>query len=157
MAKIIQTPSPGPPFVFPPPGLKPPVIMQSRDEQSIAICTFSSEILPKLQEITSLGKSVFFSPLSIHEALALASSGSAGQTLEAFIHLLHIPIGKMPLDFQAILTIGMQMENTIQTFNVSNSLWIDQRFPIYKDFLDRCKLGFDANANVLDFQSPAAP
>ncbi|KAA6398459.1 MAG: hypothetical protein EZS28_006014 [Streblomastix strix] len=146
--RFITEPQPGPLFNYPANELKPSTIHTSREERAAIVDRFGS----KLIDVVGEGQqNIFHSPLSIHEALTLAASGSAKTTLDAFVRVLELPKEKSSLNFQAFLTAVNQRENTIQVFKVSISLWLSSKLPKYEDFIDHSRFAFKAESEQLDF------
>ena len=103
---------------------------------------------------------VFFSPLSVAAALALATAGAAGSTQTELATAIFGP-GAVAADAEEALSAHLQKLTTAPddgpvVLSVASSLWADQRFELAPAFVERALALYQAKASVLDFETPEA-
>ena len=54
---------------------------------------------------------------------------------------------------QEYLTVGESRINSAPLYTMANSLWINDKFNIYSDFVSETSKAFDAPVQVVDFNS----
>jgi len=103
-------------------------------------------------------KNVFFSPLSVATALAMAYNGAAGETEQAMKQTLNY--GEMsPSEINqstAELLSKLKSSDPKVELLIANSLWARQGVEFNQDFLNRNRQFFGAEVASLDFNSPQA-
>lgn len=115
---------------------------------------------PLLHEINAAqpAENVFISPLSASMALSMAMNGAAGETYEAmrsslgFGTLEEAAINQGFRDLIALLR-GLDRHTV---FEIANSVWYRDDFPVHDTFLDALTTWFGAEAAALDFGDPSA-
>jgi serine protease inhibitor len=95
---------------------------------------------------------VFFSPLSIEMALAMASEGAAGETARQMRAILHLPDGAA-LDF-APLSRQLSPADSAYDLVIANALWGDRQTNFKHQYLDKLRHQFDAELKQVDFADP---
>ena len=98
---------------------------------------------------------LFFSPFSIHTALAMTANGARGETLDEMVKVLHLPE-----DADARLAAGDVSKYFAAGGNgyelaVANNLWGQKGFPWKADFLERQRTRYGAELTQVDFIDPA--
>jgi len=96
---------------------------------------------------------VFFSPLSVELALAMAGEGAAGETARQMRATLHLSGGPAP-DFAA-LNQQMSPADSAYELIIANALWGDRGTTFEPHYLERVKSGYRAELNQVDFSDPA--
>lgn len=110
----------------------------------------------------SPNKNLFFSPLSLHSCLQLASNGATGETAKEM---------RMTLDLEGISPALANAEHmklleslsgkNLRTgdnddrpfvLSVANSIWADKAFSFNPQFVETCKKFFSAEVKNLDFR-----
>ncbi|MFU8859786.1 MAG: serpin family protein [Cyclonatronaceae bacterium] len=119
---------------------------------------FAFRLLHKLLE-KEPDDSFFASPLSISTAFAMAMNGADGDTYDQirdfFGHrgLTRDEINKAFLQLIVLLTT---LDEQVR-FDIANSVWYREGYPVLQEFLDVNKEYFDAEVRPLDFGRPDAP
>ncbi|TVQ14039.1 MAG: serpin family protein [Balneolaceae bacterium] len=118
---------------------------------------FAFRLLHKLLE-KEPDDSFFASPLSISTAFAMAMNGADGDTYDQmrdfFGHrgLTRDEINKAFLQLIVLLTT---LDEQVR-FDIANSVWYREGYPVLQEFLDVNKEYFDAEVRALDFGRPDA-
>ena len=103
-------------------------------------------------------KNLFFSPLSISQALTMAYNGAAGETRQAMAQTLKIDemspdeVNQASADLMKLL---LSSDPKIE-LAIANSLWARQGVKFREDFLDRNRRFFNAEIASLNFSDPQA-
>ena len=94
--------------------------------------------------------SIFFSPLSISMALALAYEGAAGETREEMRRVLHYDdnVGKQ---FRAYLNVLNNTTKKSGEFLLANAAWLDIHLNIREKYVDTLKKYYDSKATKIDY------
>ena len=94
--------------------------------------------------------SIFFSPLSISMALALAYEGAAGETREEMRRVLHYDdnVGKQ---FRAYLDVLNNTTKKSGEFLLANAAWPDIHLNIREKYVDTLKKYYDSKATKIDY------
>ena len=104
------------------------------------------------------GKNVFVSPLSASMALGMTTNGARGATLDA----MRTTLGVGTFDLQQInagykglieLLGGLDPSTT---FQLANSIWYRNEFPVRQTFIDVVKAAFNAEVRGLNFNDPGS-
>lgn len=98
-------------------------------------------------------KNVFVSPLSVFAALAMAETGSAGQTQKAIRETLAVPpsISEDALhESVSALLKSLPSQKGVE-LSIANALWSDAQWPLKTSFVDQCRKFYEADATTLDF------
>jgi serpin B len=98
---------------------------------------------------------LFFSPFSIHIALAMTADGARGETLDEMVKVLHLP-----KEAKARLAAGdvarfYALGGEGYELAVANNLWGQQGFPWKADFLERQRTSYGAELTSVDFKAAA--
>lgn len=110
---------------------------------------FGFELFARLRRAPG---NVFFSPLSIEMALAMASDGAADETARQMRATLHLP-PDAPLDFAA-LSRELSPVDTAYDLVIANALWGHLGTSFRPAYLDRLKSGYGAEITPVDFTDP---
>jgi serpin B len=104
------------------------------------------------------GKNVFVSPLSASMALGMTMNGANGTTLDA----MRSTLGLGTLDLQQInagykgLIELLRGLDPSTTFQLANSIWYRNSFPVRQSFIDAVKAAFSAEVRGLNFNDPSS-
>ena len=131
----------------------------TESEQRIVAAT-SDFAFPLLREInaTQPGENVFISPLSASMALGMSMNGAAGETYEAMRSSLGfgtLEEAEINRGFRDLITLLRGLDRHT-VFEIANSAWYRDDFPVEETFLDATTTWFDAEVAALDFGSPSA-
>ncbi len=98
------------------------------------------------------GGNIFFSPLSISEALAITCDGASGVTAEEIRSVFHFPENDTARreGFFAI-NAGINGENAGYTLRIANALWAEETYPFLPAFIDTAQRYYSAEVTNLDF------
>lgn len=112
------------------------------------------------------GGNIFFSPLSVSEALAMTYTGARGATaseMAAALHFtlpqerLHPAFGWLDLELASRGQGAQGKDGQPFRLSVSNSLWGDAQSRFEAPFLDTLAQYYGAGMNVVDFRTAAEP
>lgn len=105
---------------------------------------------------------LFFSPSSIHTALAMTYAGARGQTAEQMARTMHYPLDGdtlHPAYAELLQTLsGQSKESTRQPayqLNIANALWSQKGFTFEPAFLAINEASYGAGVNTVDFKGDA--
>jgi serine protease inhibitor len=103
-------------------------------------------------------KNLFISPFSTMEALSMAYNGAAGTTKDEMAGVLGFSqySDKEINEYNQSLTSALIQADEKVKFEVANSIWYKQGFPVLQSFLDVNSEYYDAEVKALDFSSPDA-
>ena len=101
---------------------------------------------------------LLISPLSASMALGMTMNGASGDTWSQMGDMLGV--GSLAEEesnasYQSLLGLLVGLDPAVETA-IGNSVWTRQGFPVHSDFLDTVRESFHAEAEELDFASPAA-
>ncbi len=103
-------------------------------------------------------RNIFISPLSVSMALGMAYNAADGTTLEAMdstLELSGIDIQEVNESYQSLIDLLMGLDPEV-TFQIANSMWYRQGFPVARTFIDRIETYFYAVVSDLNFDDPAS-
>ncbi|HET6575865.1 MAG TPA: serpin family protein, partial [Fimbriiglobus sp.] len=95
---------------------------------------------------------LFFSPYSVHAALAMTADGAAGTTRDQMTSVLHLPAGHDRTLVAGDLGWFYSAGDTPYELAVANALWGQKGFPWRAEFLARQKEHFGAGLHEADFK-----
>lgn len=99
---------------------------------------------------------VLISPLSAGMALAMLNNGAAGNTMEQIKSTLGFndySLKEMN-NYYNKMSKGLFLVDTSTDFNLANSIWIDEEFPIKEPFAKINRETYDSEIHNIDFGSP---
>ena len=101
---------------------------------------------------------LFFSPASIHTALAMTYAGAGGQTADQLAKTLHFTVEREklhPAFADLIKTLNSPRKDyegkPAYALVVANALWGQKGYPFKADFTKLLKASYDAGLNEVDF------
>ena len=103
-------------------------------------------------------QNVFVSPLSVFAALAMAETGSAGETSATLRRVLAVPQAENEAEFHnstSALLKSLEAQKDV-TLSIANALWSDSKFPLSPNFIQQCRTLYEADATTLNFTDPTA-
>src|SRR6185503_14747958 len=102
------------------------------------------------------GKNVFVSPLSASMALGMTMNGARGTTLDAMRATLGVgsaDLQQINAGYKGLIELLRGLDPST-TFQLANSIWYRNGFPVRQTFLDVVKPAFNAEVRGLDFNDP---
>ena len=103
---------------------------------------------------------LFFSPASVHTALAMTYAGAAGRTADQMASTLHfeLPADRLHKAF-ALLTNELNNppklgDDPAYQLVVSNALWLQRGYPFKRSFTKLVKDSYGAGLNEVDYSPP---
>ncbi|WP_057937224.1 serpin family protein [Algoriphagus resistens] len=110
------------------------------------------------QQLVSNGdsKNLFFSPYSIHQALAMAMNGNDGEVLEEFIQVLQMEGMSLEEANQAVKDLTsflLEVDPKVQ-LSIANGIWYKEGYEVRIPFKDAAKHYFSAEIAPLDVYDP---
>ncbi len=102
---------------------------------------------------------LFFSPLSISMALAMAYNGAGGATLAAMTSTLGLKaIGKPDVNLaNRALIDGLGSRDSAVKLSIADSIWLKQGLSIVPGFGEALRAYYGAGLRTLDFSNPSTP
>jgi serpin B len=103
-------------------------------------------------------QNLFFSPLSISEALAMTYVGAAGETKAQMAKTLHFKMSDYHLKYAFKgLDAHLKSFNTTKdyTLRTANAIWPEKSFSIKKSFSDDVKMYFGSKSAAMDYKNSA--
>lgn len=96
------------------------------------------------------------SPLSVSMALGMVHNGTGGQTTSEFNNVLGYPDVSYANNFNKNLTASLTAFDAGATLNIANAIWVQNNFPVEKDFISVNEEYYNAEVGNLDFVSTNA-
>ena len=130
----------------------PPPTEWSADMQAVAERNnrFALELYGKLTEAEK-GKNLFFSPYSIHTALAMTATGAKGPTRDQMVKVLHLPTDEQKALASGDLGRFYAHPRKDYELSVANALWGQKDFPWRAEWLAVQNERYGAGFNEVDF------
>jgi len=118
---------------------------------------FALELFQELRSI-SPGENLFYSPLSISEALAMVFAGARGETASQMAETLNFNLEPETL-YNALNWLEQHLIDTGNTtdfrLSIANAIWGQNGYPIMPEYLDILARYFGAGLRGLDFAGDA--
>lgn len=109
-------------------------------------------------QLRQKNQNLFFSPLSISEALAMTYVGAEGETKAEMAKALHFKMSDDHLKYAFKgLDSHLKSFNTSKdyTLNMANAVWPEKSFSIQKSFSDDVKMYFASKSTSVDYKNHA--
>lgn len=105
------------------------------------------------------GKNLMISPASVAIALSMTANGASGETREAIARALELQGMSLAEVNQANADLERLLEGADPKVKlaIANSLWGNQTVEFRPDFLNQNRQFYNAEIQLLDFNSPGAP
>jgi len=103
-------------------------------------------------------ENVFISPLSISMALGMTYNGAEGTTKEAMKNVLELSgLTEQEINesYRNLINLLTQLDPKV-IFEIANSIWCREGFPVKEEFVNLNETYFDAEVAALDFSKPDA-
>ena len=138
----------------------PPEVTLSKQHEQIAEADnrFGLRLFRQLDEDATT-PNLFVSPLSLSMALGMTLNGAAGETradIEQALGVEGLAADEINAVYRDFLDWLPALDRRV-TFDIANSIWVDEGFPVEPAFLDVNRRFFDAEVAALDFRTPDAP
>ena len=91
-------------------------------------------------------------------ALGMTYNGADGTTRDAMqqtLELAGMNLEEINESYQSLIALLTQLDPLVQ-FQIANSIWYREDYPVKEDFLDRNRTYFNATVEAMDFASPDA-
>ncbi len=100
---------------------------------------------------------IFFSPLSIDMALTMTYNGAESETRDAMVRVLELNGLKLSdiNRYNQNLLGRLESNDPSSRLNIANSIWIEESFPINKDFTDTVASYYNSEIVNLPFNQEA--
>jgi len=109
-------------------------------------------------QLNKKNKNLFFSPLSISEALAMTYVGAGGKTKSEMAAVLHFKMSDYHLKY-AFKGLDSQLKSFNRaedyTLRTANAIWPEKSFSIKKSFADDVKMYFSSKSSAMDYKNNA--
>jgi len=119
--------------------------------------TFSLTLFRQLAKAQP-GKNVFVSPLSASMALGMTMNGARGTTLDAMRATLGVGTAELQqinAGYSGLIELLRTLDAST-TFELANSIWYRNEFPVRQTFIEAVKAAFSAEVRGLNFNDPAS-
>ena len=120
-----------------------------------AVNGFAFDLYPLLHE-SAEGKNLFFSPASIHLALAMTYNGAAGGTKEEMAAVLHadgMEAGELNGSYASFLNMA-EAKKGKNELKLANSLWLKKGYPFLETYKKTVRENYGASLHEADFADP---
>jgi len=101
-------------------------------------------------------KNIFISPLSVSMALGMTYNGADGDTktaMENTLGLSGLTVQQINESYESLIKLLSNLDPKVK-FQIANSIWYREMFPVKNEFLDINRRYFDAEVSGLDFDDP---
>jgi serine protease inhibitor len=123
----------------------------------IANQAFGFNLMNQLNPMDT-SKNVFISPLSVSFAFGMALNGASGSTYDAIrdvLQLQGLSEQQINTSFQSLMELLVDLDDKV-LFEITNSMWYKNGFPVLNTFVDVNKQYFDADVRSLNFYNLAS-
>jgi len=103
-------------------------------------------------------KNIFISPLSVAMALGMTYNGADGSTQEAMqktLELSGLTLQEINESYKNLIELLTNLDEKVR-FQIANSIWYREMFPVEDEFIEINKTYFDAEVSGLNFSAPNA-
>lgn len=103
-------------------------------------------------------KNIFISPLSVAMALGMTYNGADGSTQEAMqktLELSGLTLQEINKSYKNLIELLTNLDEKVR-FQIANSIWHREMFPVEDEFIEINKTYFDAEVSGLNFSAPNA-
>ncbi len=121
-----------------------------------SVNTFGLNVFSEIVETENPETNIIISPLSLNIALSMVYNGADGQTSEEMKNVLeyqNLTIDEIN-DCYYLLIDQLQSVDRKVELSIANSLWIDNKLPVYAEFLNTLQKKYYAEAENIDFSDP---
>jgi len=98
-------------------------------------------------------KNLFISPLSVSMALGMTMNGAVGETYEAMRQTLDfgdLSEAEINEAYRSLINLLLNLDPEV-IFEIANSIWPKEGYPVLPEFMEINRKYFDAEARPLDF------
>ena len=114
---------------------------------TVSLNSFSFDIY---RQIKSDKENLFFSPLSIDLALLMAYEGAMSETKSEFEKVLHLDRNINYDDVSAFISNIMKLNDSSNYTNVSNAIWVQDKFKIKIDYQNTIKNKYSSDVFTIN-------
>lgn len=131
------------------------LVKEAKKYQPQYIDNFGQNVLVNLNgKKANVNENIMITPYSISLALQLAASGSNSSTFSDFVKVLQIPnVGSAESLLKNQGMILGNEEKKKKSFTAAFSMWVNNKFGVYKSYVDSIQQAFNASIFVSDFSS----
>ncbi|KAH7832183.1 putative Serpin (serine protease inhibitor) [Monocercomonoides exilis] len=107
-----------------------------------------------MDTLATSSHTIFLSPFSIHTVLMLLGHGATGETELLLRSFLRIPSEEAKItlaEIQISLTKALIHSNSQPLYLLANSIWINDHFDVYQQYISDCSEAFNATAKLVNF------
>ena len=135
----------------------PPPLTSTEQQVASATSSFALNLFGQVA-VQEQGKNFFISPLSVSMALAMTLNGANGETytdMQTTLGLGGLTSDGINQSYQTLIARFSALDPNV-TFNIANSIWYRNTFPVIDTFLTVDATYFNADVKPLDFSNPNA-
>lgn len=118
---------------------------------------FAFDIFCEVLEAEEADKNSMISPLSISLALAMTYNGAETETkteMEEALRLSGLSREEINKSFRELIDALLSVDPKVTT-EIANSIWANNGFPFYEEFMETNRYYYDAEVKNKDFSNPA--
>ena len=119
---------------------------------------FTFRIFRELAARESPDSNLFISPLSMAMALGMTYNGAAEATAQGMARALELEgltLDEVNHSYRDVIALLRGLDPGV-TFEIANSIWSDDGYPVRPSFIETNRSYFDAEVRSLDFSDPSA-
>jgi serpin B len=125
------------------------------DEDFVKLATNNNEFaFDMYHQLSNSSFNIFFSPLSISEALVMSYAGADGSTKTQMAQALKFSLDDDTL-YSAFNKLDLHLNrndtNNSYIFSVVNALWPEKSYSFEQSYLDTIKTSFDSGLRLMDY------
>ncbi|MBC8236461.1 serpin family protein [bacterium] len=143
-----------------------PILSDSRDPSQLTLAErglvgsdnkFGFKLFKEISR-EEQNENIFISPLSVAMALGMTYNGADGSTQKAMqetLELSGLTLQEINESYKSLIELLTNLDPKVK-FQIANSIWYRELFPVGNEFIDINKTYFDAEVSGLDFSAPNA-
>ena len=139
-----------------------PTLPRALTDQEVSLIASGNSFGLKLFSAVSEAEgssNIFISPLSVSMALGMTLNGATGETYTAMQQTLEfagLTEEEINQAYRSLIDLLTSLDPKV-VFEIANSIWYREGFPISQAFVDLNQTYFDAVVQALDFALPGRP
>jgi serpin B len=121
--------------------------------------SFAFDLFRKTAQDADKSENIIISPLSISVALSMTMNGADGATRDAMAEALRangLSSEDINSSYKKLTETLLSVDKRV-LINIANSVWIEQRFPVKKQFTDILTQYYNADTKSFNVEDPGAP
>lgn len=119
---------------------------------------FAFKLFRQINSASNPDSNLFISPLSVSMALGMTLNGADGATftdMQNCLELSGLSRDEINTAYKNLIALLINIDPQVK-FQIANSIWYREGFPVKQPFIDVNREFFDAEVSELDFSDPAS-